>query len=59
MPHLRKRRFSCPRGQRRRFRTRRVKGGRQIIGGCARNRRFVKVKEVITIKKGRRTVRKV
>ena len=54
MSHLRK--FKCPKGQKRRFRTRRVKGGTQRIGGCAVKGRFVKVREVTTIIKGRRTI---
>ena len=43
----------CPRGTKVRYRYRKIRMGKQRIGGCARKGRFVKIKEVKTIKKGK------
>ncbi len=42
--------FKCPKGTKKQFRFRKIKKGKQRIGGCAKKGRFVKVKEVKTIK---------
>ena len=49
--------FRCPRGTKKAFRFKKIKGGKQRVGGCMRAGRFVKVKEIKTIKRGKSTYR--
>lgn len=47
--------FSCPSGTKKAFRYKKISGGKQRIGGCAKKNKFVKIKEIKTIKKGKST----
>lgn len=45
--------FKCKKGQKKTCRVRKVKGGSQRLCGCMRGKRFVKIKEIKTTKKGK------
>lgn len=42
--------IKCPKGQKVAYRYRKIKKGKQRIGGCMKKGRFVKIKEIKTIK---------
>jgi len=43
--------IKCPKGTKIRYRYRKIKRGKQRIGGCAKKGKFVSIKEVKTFKK--------
>lgn len=45
--------FTCPIGTKKSFRHRKIKDGKQRIGGCMKKGKFVKIKEIKTTKKGK------
>ena len=49
--------FRCPKGTRATCRYRKIKGGKQRLCGCMRGKKFVKIKEIKTIKRGKSTYR--
>jgi hypothetical protein len=54
-----KKTMKCPRGQKPLHRWRKIQGGSQLISGCSRKGKFVKVKEIRTIKGGEVRLKKL
>lgn len=47
--------FKCPKNQKKTCRVRKISGGQQKLCGCAKGKRFTKIKEIKTIKRGKST----
>ena len=45
--------IKCPKNQKSSCRYRKIKGGKQRLCGCMKKGKFVKIKEIKTIKKGK------